>query len=51
MMKQIRFPASQIFRMLSFELTKLGMTPGGGGNAAVVGESNIAKDFMTTKGR
>ena len=44
MIKQRIFPASHIFRMLSLGSTRFGMTPGGGGNAAVVGESAIAKE-------
>ena len=44
--KQTSVEGSHASRKLSFGFTRLGMIPGGGGSAAVVGESAIAKDYL-----
>ena len=43
--REVEWHLGKSSRKLSFELTKLGMIPGGGGNAAVVGESAIPEDY------
>ena len=48
--KQKNVEGSHASRKLSFGFTKLGLIPGGGGNAAVVGESAIAEDYLRYDG-
>ena len=49
--KQTSVEGSHASRKLSFGFTQLGMIPGGGGSAAVVGESAIAKDYLRYDGQ